>query len=487
MPSRANVHDIRFDDSSHNVSHVSDSEAQRLLDDITSQCRVRENDQFEGAKSLAKSLDTVEDIPPTPSRRETPYPVAETNSSRDETLKLASKASSGDMMFEMEDDLPEQVPSTTSAPNVLDTSPTAPSFPSQPWSASTGHIAPKSDLKYIMAEASQSRVNTPARPANNVVAPSSRPSQKERKRIMQQQQQQLRETTDEPEETPSSPSPWKAVPKAIPAAFPQASSPSPSSPGHLKFKPAMTLRQTVAGTPQKKSPRIPSSGDPSKPPVSPVSPSLGIPTKSSSKLNSRLFDSQSVVASKENVAPRNSSRDAPLPTHTVARTTTSTAAASSSHSGKGHVCSPQSPGRSSLAYILQEQQSEKNAIREAANAKHNLHDIRVEQEFQEWWDKESSRVMQQAEAAAAPQKTKPSSGGRGRRRAAKGKEKAGPEESPLTNTSSSQTGMQESSGTGASRHRDRRGRQQKRPNVRGGLGSGAAGRGDGDNAKGETA
>ncbi|EFR04969.1 BTB/POZ domain-containing protein 1 [Nannizzia gypsea CBS 118893] len=59
------------------------------------------------------------------------------------------------------------------------------------------------------------------------------------------------------------------------------------------------------------------------------------------------------------------------------------------------------PGTSqiSLATILLQQQTEKDEIHEAATAKHNLHDIQIEQEFQEWWDQESKRVMQEEQAA----------------------------------------------------------------------------------------
>lgn len=40
-----------------------------------------------------------------------------------------------------------------------------------------------------------------------------------------------------------------------------------------------------------------------------------------------------------------------------------------------------------------QQQSEKDEIREAASAKHNLQDIQAEQEFQQWWEQESKRVQ----------------------------------------------------------------------------------------------
>ncbi|KAF7591826.1 hypothetical protein BBP40_001097, partial [Aspergillus hancockii] len=52
-----------------------------------------------------------------------------------------------------------------------------------------------------------------------------------------------------------------------------------------------------------------------------------------------------------------------------------------------------SPNQLSLATILMQQQTEKDEIREAATAKHNLQDIQQEQEFQAWWDKESRRIQ----------------------------------------------------------------------------------------------
>lgn len=65
-----------------------------------------------------------------------------------------------------------------------------------------------------------------------------------------------------------------------------------------------------------------------------------------------------------------------------------------------------------------QQQTEKDEIREAATAKHNLHDIQLEQEFQEWWDKESRRVqgLPDPSEPAQPERRGGNSGGRGGRR-----------------------------------------------------------------------
>jgi hypothetical protein len=64
-----------------------------------------------------------------------------------------------------------------------------------------------------------------------------------------------------------------------------------------------------------------------------------------------------------------------------------------------------------------QQQTEKDELREAATAKHNLQDIQLEQEFQEWWDKESRRVqgIPEPDSTTAGQKDSEGRGGRGGR------------------------------------------------------------------------
>jgi hypothetical protein len=69
-----------------------------------------------------------------------------------------------------------------------------------------------------------------------------------------------------------------------------------------------------------------------------------------------------------------------------------------------------------MADIQSQQQMEK-IIAQDAVAKRSLQEIQAEQEFQEWWDKESARI--QGEEAAAARDAKPlgkSGGSRGGRR-----------------------------------------------------------------------
>ncbi|KAJ6188351.1 hypothetical protein N7519_003259 [Penicillium mononematosum] len=69
-----------------------------------------------------------------------------------------------------------------------------------------------------------------------------------------------------------------------------------------------------------------------------------------------------------------------------------------------------SSGSYSLSTILLQQQTEKEAIREAATAKHKMHEIQAEQEFQQWWDQESKRVQ----GLVDPEPNEPRSGKDGR-------------------------------------------------------------------------
>jgi len=137
------------------------------------------------------------------------------------------------------------------------------------------------------------------------------------------------------------------------------------------------MRQTVAGTPPAKSNAAPNT------PQSPVSVPNALP-----------------------LGPR-SLKPTPISTGSIASPTPSAQPAIQSirHSPlqetKRHGFTSSPSSQLSLASILLQQQAEKDEIREAATTKHSLQDIQLEQEFQEWWDKESKRVMQQAEAEEA--------------------------------------------------------------------------------------
>jgi len=77
--------------------------------------------------------------------------------------------------------------------------------------------------------------------------------------------------------------------------------------------------------------------------------------------------------------------------------------------------------------ILSEQAIEKTAIKDFA-AKRSLQEIQQEQEFQEWWDKEQARVMEEEAAAKKSERGEGGAsgrGGRGGKRRARGGARGG--------------------------------------------------------------
>jgi hypothetical protein len=272
-----------------------------------------------------------------------------------------------------------------------------------PW-ASPVISGGKRDLKGIMTETSQSRISNltlgMSDRQNNTSVGNFSPklSQRERKKLQQQQIQESLTAEKKPKESPQSP--WQTPTKQTASTAPEP----PVEPGWGRAssdqvktaqKPSMTLRQTVAGVPPTRpvagpSPsqnqgRSVSSPLPTPPrPVKPVQPTPGPQQQPSPSLSS---PAQPVIQS---------IRHTPRPD----RSRPSFAGSAS--------------GQLSLTSILLLQQAEKDEIREAATAKHNLQDIQLEQEFQEWWDQESKRVMQQAEAEAAEAAAKERRGQRSR-------------------------------------------------------------------------
>jgi inhibitor of Bruton tyrosine kinase len=241
----------------------------------------------------------------------------------------------------------------------------------------------KADFKDIMTQASASRTSNLTLAISHRDAQlgkaSNRPSQRERKKIRHQQSQDKVSTpSDEipPNSDPSlssrnSKSPWQTIQKpAEQRLFPGRSSQG-SVPSHPSPRPAMTMRQTLAGAST-----LTKEDTPAKPNPNPRSVSTpGVGQSSIPK--------PQIQSIRHNPAP---------PT------------VSSSPLGAYH----------SMADILAQQQGEKTAIKVAA-AKRSLQEIQQEQEFQEWWDNEAKRVQEeeQASAAAAASGTE---GGRGRGR-----------------------------------------------------------------------
>ncbi|KAL5048288.1 hypothetical protein BDW71DRAFT_205819 [Aspergillus fruticulosus] len=259
-------------------------------------------------------------------------------------------------------------------------------YPSQaPWNSTTVS-GTKKTLKDIMSEASEGRVSnlslgmSARRENSGSFAP--KLSQKERKKMQQQQLQEMAIAQQRTKEAAQSP--WK-IPSPIPAVpigtspnkiinGPDIPSPTPSK---FALRPGMTLRQTVAGAPSPKH-------------------------ESATKPTPTGFQGRSVSAT-TTAKPLSS----PRPSDAAAHSTSPTE--QPSIKSVRHIPRPEpyqtsfhadSPGSMSLATILIQQQTEKDELREAATAKHNLQDIQAEQAFQEWWDKESRRVQGLTEPGA---------------------------------------------------------------------------------------
>lgn len=257
--------------------------------------------------------------------------------------------------------------------------------PHVPWS-STPISGSKKALKDIMNEASEDRVSNlslgmTARPENNSsFVP--KLSQKERKKMQQQQMQEMATSQQKAKEVAQSP--WK-IPDPAPAVptgnTPNASgqdvsSPSPT-PSKFPQRPGMTLRQTIAGAPP------PKNESPAKP-----APPKAHSTSAATATQPRSRPSDIAAPS----APSTEKAPAPPSIQSVRHIPRPEPYQKSFHSD--------SPSSTSLATILMQQQTEKDEIREAATAKHNLQDIQAEQAFQEWWDKESRRVQGLPEPAS---------------------------------------------------------------------------------------
>ncbi|KAE8409602.1 hypothetical protein BDV37DRAFT_79942 [Aspergillus pseudonomiae] len=259
---------------------------------------------------------------------------------------------------------------------------TPPDVSQQPWSASVVSGS-KKNLKDIMDEASETRVSnlslgmsSAPRESNSNNSNNFTPklSQKERKKIQQQQMQEMLAAQKKAKEPPQNP--WKTATPTKPIPLGVTDGQDNLTSGSVKSTPkapSMTLRQTVAGTP---------------PPSKPGTPPVQIQTRKASTTNTQTPSKPSISGPSTAPPPNPPATPQPQPRPAI--------------QSVRHIPRPEpyqtsftspSPNSLSLATILMQQQTEKDEIREAATAKHNLQDIQAEQEFQEWWDKESRRIQ----------------------------------------------------------------------------------------------
>jgi inhibitor of Bruton tyrosine kinase len=274
-----------------------------------------------------------------------------------------------------------------------------------PWNL-TPLPGPKTDMRDIMAQTSAGRTSSlsqglaaartmvPATPSSfSLGAP--KLSQKERKRMQQSQQSPAQASGtvagSSASATGKPSNPWTSVVpqrSALKDILNSQSPPVPAKPSNNRVSSTLqlTMRQTVANAKQVQSP---------KPVIGPAGPST-LQQRSVSDSKALQQPDAAKPISKPGPQPPQQSNSKPIP------------------QSIRHQPAPEPVLGLSMSEIVALEQAAKDEIK-AATAKRDLQEIQAEQEFQEWWDKESARV-QEAErrsAAAAARTSKKRSGGRG--------------------------------------------------------------------------
>lgn len=276
----------------------------------------------------------------------------------------------------------------------------------KPWGA-TPLASAKLDLREILEQnssagpsgialglAAQKQPSAPAPPASMP-----KMSQKERRKASRQTSDLL----SSPAETPSvSNSPWQTAgtrtkPVPSPSLIPSPAPPSPAAvgqPPRPSTTPQLTMRQTLANTPQRPGPNVTS------------------PTSGSSKSQAKLAH-RTASTSKDSIAAPSPSDRAMGPGFSISQTAAPIPVQSVRHVPRPEAeISPTFYMHQSMADILAQQRAEKTNIKEAA-AKRSLQEIQQEEEFLTWWAKESQAVKEEEERALRAAEKASKRGGRG--------------------------------------------------------------------------
>ncbi|TLD32470.1 BTB/POZ-like protein [Venturia nashicola] len=297
----------------------------------------------------------------------------------------------------------------------------SPKDPGRPWGA-TPLPSSKLNIKEVIEQASSSRTSTlsiglsakaPAEPKTSGSF-TSKLSQKERKKLMQAQQQGDSSPFLVPEPASASPSP--ASPWQLSATKQRSVSKTSSEPflapgsAPAARTPQLTMRQTIAN------PSTSSKQDTSATSAAQAAQSRSVSTSQITSSPQPMPKAKQRQGSSSSKAPVNrpatdvpgfAISDKPVPIQSVRHEPQRT--------------KELSLDQRSILDILSEQAIEKTAIKDFA-AKRSLQEIQQEQEFQEWWEKESARVIEEEQAAAAMGKRDTgASRGRGKRRGRGGK------------------------------------------------------------------
>jgi len=254
----------------------------------------------------------------------------------------------------------------------------------QPWTATPLAGAPKTGLRDIMAQASSGRTSSLSQGLESQKAaadksatspfnlPAPKLSQKERKKMLQQQQAANAQSATRLNEsqitagTTRGGSPWQTVSaQKVPSlkeVIDKAASPAPATPSkpaqRAASTPHLTMRQTVANP-------------------KPAPPSQAKPIASPSPQHHQQRPRHSVP---ENKSPRPTVQQHNANFPSIAQSVR-------------HTPAPVEPTlQLSIDDIVEQERLQKELLKEAV-AKRDLGEIQAEQEFAEWWEKESRRVQ----------------------------------------------------------------------------------------------
>jgi alpha-tubulin suppressor-like RCC1 family protein len=309
---------------------------------------------------------------------------------------------------------------------------------SVPWAATPSPGA-KLEMRDIMAQASSSRVSNlslgiaasreKASEDASAARSAAKMSQKERKRMQQVQQTAVVEIEEQIAAKVASP--WQVVSGQKIPSLKDVIGEKPPSPGpshrpqpvtRPSNTPQLTMRQTIANPRPSPKPSAAFAASPkSLGPGSPItsghpSPRLG---------PQRVPSTQNTVKSPAPVSPHTQAQAGPSlpvrPTPTPRQSQPQSQRKPSQQTIASTLAPPPPPDLTSRSFpsiqsvvhnprvaepalqlslqeILEQQQYEKDIIKEAAAAR-SLQEIQAEQEFQEWWDKEAARMKEDEEFA----------------------------------------------------------------------------------------
>ncbi|KAK3705718.1 hypothetical protein LTR37_013161 [Vermiconidia calcicola] len=339
---------------------------------------------------------------------------------------LKAKASSKDMMFTMDDEQDPDPQSPTQSPYIrprigaiglapISSSPPEPQYKSRglelasPATPQTplvsGHQAASSRTSSLSQGLAATRASISEGPSA-VTLPAPKMSQKDRKRLQQAQQLQQPAKTGSQDETRPEVSSAKTTPAWQSVGGPKGPSLKEAlgAQGRSDVDKPVTARAT--STPQLTMRQTVAHAKPSPQPPTPVTGPSGQSALQQRSVSDAKPATPASAQQSRQLLPPQASNSKPIP------------------QSIRHQPPLEPVFGLSMSEIVAQQQYDKDAVKEAV-AKRDLQDIQAEQEFEEWWSRESARV-QEAEkgglASSSKNAKKPRHRGRGKKGTGKGEQ-----------------------------------------------------------------